>query len=641
MGVTSDVKSDEKGNVTSFNMDKGHYKFKSKYMLKDFEKEKTLGKGHFGEVNSVKLKKNQKYYAMKKLISKNNNDDQIKEEIKLLENLNHPHIINYYTSFKEENSWYIVVEYMNGQNLQDLINNNIKQKKYLEAKKVFELLIQCLSGLLYLHKEKKIIHRDIKPDNLLLDEDFNLKISDFGVSAKIDNNMSQNSKNYIGPKRFSAPEVFDGNIYEFNNDIYSLGLTFILLMTNKININRKEFTNDTTNNLNTTNITNSNNSNSTNPANTTNDSITINIINTTPNTNNKIYKTCIDEELPNIYPDDLKQLILSFLQNIYERPNSEKAFCEALHIYIFKYLKVTSIMALYLCLFNIIKNIDYFEDNNIINDMKNNENNKYIFTKISFDILQYYYTSNFSKKDLEKKCKELRFLYDKEKYDINKSIEIDLFDFILFILKKLNEEIKQFDEDNNMIINNNFFYSKNLVYQCKECNNVINEIPTLECICVLYPGKTNDYFKKFDININDLFKHFSMRRKYDNTKEKVFCKNCQKEPNRVYKTNIFYTLPPNLIIKLEYNDAKKFNLIIEENIDIKEFVQRDDICQTKYKLIGVIFYDYNDNKEEVYKSISKNEDNKWVLFNGKSIEFSDFNNIQQNKNLKYLFYTNL
>ena len=155
MGVTSDVKRDEKGNVTSFKMDKAHYKFKSKYMLKDFEKEKTLGKGHFGEVNSVKLKKNQKYYAMKELKPKNNNDDQIKEEIKLLENLNHPHIINYYTSFKEENMWYIVVEYMNGQNLQDLINNNIKQKKYLEAKKVFELLIQCLSGLLYLHKEKK------------------------------------------------------------------------------------------------------------------------------------------------------------------------------------------------------------------------------------------------------------------------------------------------------------------------------------------------------------------------------------------------------------------------------------------------------------------------------------------------------
>ena len=67
MGVTSDVKRDEKGNVTSFKMDKAHYKFKSKYMLKDFEKEKTLGKGHFGEVNSVKLKKNQKYYAMKEL----------------------------------------------------------------------------------------------------------------------------------------------------------------------------------------------------------------------------------------------------------------------------------------------------------------------------------------------------------------------------------------------------------------------------------------------------------------------------------------------------------------------------------------------------------------------------------------------
>jgi len=139
--------------------------------------------------------------------------------------------------------FYIVVEYMDGQNLNDIILEYKNKKKYMEEKTIWELLIQCLSGLLYLHKKKKIVHRDIKPDNLLLDKNFNLKISDFGVSA-IDDILVDDTVKFhntrIGPRLFAAPEVIEGKKYDFKSDIYMLGLTFFLLSSQKSYITRNK-----------------------------------------------------------------------------------------------------------------------------------------------------------------------------------------------------------------------------------------------------------------------------------------------------------------------------------------------------------------------------------------------------------------
>ena len=628
MGVTSDIIMDEKENLVNIKKDNTHTRNKKNigYTLNDFEIIKNLGHGKFGIVDLVKSKKNEKCYAMKKLDLKENKEISLMKEIKLLEILDHPHVINYFTYFKENGFFYIVVEYMDGQNLNDIILEYINKKKYMEEKTIWELLIQCLSGLLYLHNKKKIIHRDIKPDNLLLDKNFNLKISDFGVSA-IDDILVDDTVKFhntrIGPPLFVAPEVIEGKKYDFKSDIYMLGLTFFLLSSQKSYITRKKEGNNWI----------------------------------TQQTNEKI---------PNIYSDDLKRFILNLLKNKEKRPDSEQAFLDALYIYTLKYLKVTSIMSLFFCFNNITSIIDYCNDDEISNKINNDQNNKYIFTKYCIEILNFCNLDYFSYEQMKQSCLQLRYLCDKEKKDINKSPEISLFNFITYILSHLNKELQEENENDNQnhqlnlgmvdeakeddvfeitinkwennlsIISNELFFMKETIYECLNCHEVIKYKFDYNCLCELNPEETSRYLKKKDIYINDLLEHFGKKRKYGNSN--IFCKNCNNYQFKIYETKVIYTSSPNLILQLKYQ-TNNFNFIIEEKIDIKNYIRSNDISPTKYQLTGVIFYEYNINTEKVYSSISKNKNNQWLYFNGKALHYSNFNEIQNHKNIEFLFYS--
>ena len=155
-----------------------------------------------------------------------NSDEQraeVEREIKLLENLNHPHVIRYFSSFRENGNFYIVIEYINGGSLDNLMKGLKEKGKLMDEKKVWDFMLQTLSGLVYLHEHKKIIHRDIKPDNILFDKEYNIKISDFGVSAVNRNDADELIKCHgtcIGPIDFMAPEMANGGTYEFKSDVY-------------------------------------------------------------------------------------------------------------------------------------------------------------------------------------------------------------------------------------------------------------------------------------------------------------------------------------------------------------------------------------------------------------------------------------
>ena len=209
---------DSNGQPRFLCIDKGGEKVNVGSKLEDFQVVRPLGKGNFGAVYLVTSKLTNKLYAMKEIqTSKYKSQEevnQVEKEIKLLENLRHPHVITYFNSFKQNGNIYIVIEYINGGSLEDLLVKNINQQKRIDEKTLWDLLIQSLSGLLYLHEKRKIIHRDIKPDNLLLDSEGHLKISDFGVSAIKSDEVDDLLKCHgtvAGPIQFMAPEMCLGD----------------------------------------------------------------------------------------------------------------------------------------------------------------------------------------------------------------------------------------------------------------------------------------------------------------------------------------------------------------------------------------------------------------------------------------------
>ena len=199
--------------------------------LDDFEILQTLGKGSYGFVSKVKSKKNQKIYAMKMIDLSLVNDEQesnlLKNEIKILHQLNSPHIIKYYLNFQIQTKIYILMEYINNGDLKGYIQANLNMQKAIPEEEIWNIMYQCFSGLCYIHKNK-LIHRDIKPANLFLTEDKTVKIGDFGVSAerKIGANINgqvEKETLMIGTPLYMSPEVFAHQPYGSKIDVYSLG----------------------------------------------------------------------------------------------------------------------------------------------------------------------------------------------------------------------------------------------------------------------------------------------------------------------------------------------------------------------------------------------------------------------------------
>ncbi|KAE8356419.1 kinase-like domain-containing protein [Aspergillus coremiiformis] len=197
--------------------------------LNQFRLLRVVGKGAFGKVRIVEKKDTGLTFALKYIrkeeVVRSESVRNIIRERRMLEHLNHPFLCNLRYSFQDIEYIYIVVDLMNGGDLRFHISRKCFTE---EAVRFWAAEIGC--ALKYIHSQG-IIHRDVKPDNVLLDSDGHVHLADFNVASDFRPGKPLTSKS--GTLAYLAPEVYEGGGYYCEVDWWSLGVTFYECIYNK------------------------------------------------------------------------------------------------------------------------------------------------------------------------------------------------------------------------------------------------------------------------------------------------------------------------------------------------------------------------------------------------------------------------
>ena len=143
--------------------------------------------------------------------------------------LAHPNIVEMYDVGEDNGNYYIVMEYIDGKTLKNLI----KKRGALTLPEVIDIMTQLTSGLMCAH-DSYIIHRDIKPQNILILEDGRVKITDFGIAMALNSNELTQTNSVMGSVHYLPPEQANGSGSTIKSDVYSLGILMYELLTGKL-----------------------------------------------------------------------------------------------------------------------------------------------------------------------------------------------------------------------------------------------------------------------------------------------------------------------------------------------------------------------------------------------------------------------
>ena len=210
---------------------------------KKYEIIKILGQGEFRRVILVKNKSENKLYAIKEIIIRDDMKDKIKDitkEADILSKFNCKNIIKYYDSYLSKDKFYILMEYCNGGNLRDFINNCIKNGVLIQQSILYQIIKQICIGIKEIHN-KIVIHGDIKPENIFINEKMEIKIGNFSKSKQLNpNKVYTQTLNEKGSIEYIAPETLIKGISNEKSDMYSLGCIIYELL------NLRKYYNDKT-----------------------------------------------------------------------------------------------------------------------------------------------------------------------------------------------------------------------------------------------------------------------------------------------------------------------------------------------------------------------------------------------------------
>jgi len=600
----------------------------------DYEILQVLGAGAFSCVLKVKSKINKQIYAMKKVditkILEEMNVDRkyFENEIHFLQNLRSNYVCKCYTIFQEENFLFFIMEFMNNGDLLTFYKANKALQKQIPEDKMWDIFFKSISGLKYIH-EKGLIHRDIKLENLFLDDNFNIKIGDFNVSATIDFQAAQNfaddqqqlnnmvsGQTVVGTAGYMAPEVKRNERMEYRYgpkaDVYSMGVSFFELCYGDKPYQR---------------------------------------VNKNQYYQKKLYSIELNKIVDQmIEKDDRKRL------------TSEDSYIIIKKNFINKYVKNSSVDATINCFYNLPNFKQFFSENGNKRLYLNNQptpdsnqnngieqvNHKVEVGNSIFDVIQSLNTNN--KDMIDDRMYELRNSITNAGLNAKENEEIEPGLFISFFLKILNSvlnEITMVDENSFIpdelmvlsstfkfslgqeeqifnqflncynkkllsLISRNFFNIIKIKKECKICQNVGYSFSMINFIPYNVDILTHKCQKKDNLHLKDGFECLLNDRIELNQSKKIQCNKCNNFTDH-YESKTFYHTAKDLIILFDRGEdfSNKTFIDFDEQLVLnhKEVERYNEI---RYDLASVLVKLESNKEKEEYMSFMNYGNNNWV-----------------------------
>lgn len=198
----------------------------------DFTIIRILGRGNFGKVCLVEKKNSKEFYAMKilkkKLIENRGQRVHTITERRILENSKSPFIARLYYAFQTPSKLFMVMEYLRGG---ELFFHLTQERVFTELRAKF-YIGEILLGLEYLHNNG-VIYRDLKPDNVMLDSEGHVRLTDFGLSKSGIDADNPKAYTFCGTAEYLAPEILKSQGYDRAVDFWSLGALMYYMLSGK------------------------------------------------------------------------------------------------------------------------------------------------------------------------------------------------------------------------------------------------------------------------------------------------------------------------------------------------------------------------------------------------------------------------
>ncbi len=201
-----------------------------------YELLQCVGEGGMSFVYKAKCRKLNRFVAVKILKDEFKNNEEIvrrfKKEATAIANLSNPNVVNVLDVGTQDDINYIVMEYVEGKTLKDII----KEKGALPYEVAISIGIKVAKALECAHKSG-IIHRDVKPQNILVTEEGVVKVTDFGIAKSMDSSTIAHTNSVMGSAHYFSPEQAKGTYTDYRTDLYSLGIVLYEMVTGIVPFN--------------------------------------------------------------------------------------------------------------------------------------------------------------------------------------------------------------------------------------------------------------------------------------------------------------------------------------------------------------------------------------------------------------------